>query len=428
MRVLSMFTSSSYSLSSEQRRLSLFKAAGWLRSSAIGGLRVGPLQCGRTDRLERSMAGRRVEHIDSPRPLARPSPPRAASRRRRLPPAPVDRWRHLDLAPVGRPPASVSASVGMTCRHYYLCQLLKAICRLVCLRTRAEPVGVMFADILVAGVNHSIEGNGGPQCANYIPLWQRLLETAFMVPLGAYGIAWSWPQLIAPKTFVINQRVHRYRYLILAAYCVVFGAELGFKFASQTAIFLLNPCHIATMLQLLLLMLDPSNELTCRTFRFHMYTLPGALLALAFPVLNTRSLPGEILVYYIQHIFILFIPVYLMNLGGAYSTEPVTNLSWPVFSLSLILLYHYIPLQFFGMMAHVNLNCIICPAISDPFKGRLWRLMGVAHQTLYIPLHTKLYSILARSILRYMRLLSPDPPPSGASNGAALRSDTEKIE
>lgn len=58
----------------------------------------GSSQCGRTDRLERSMAGRRVERIDSHVPLARPSPPGAASRRRRLPTRPGDRWRHLDLA------------------------------------------------------------------------------------------------------------------------------------------------------------------------------------------------------------------------------------------------------------------------------------------------------------------------------------------
>lgn len=55
----------------------------------------------------------------------------------------------------------------------------------------------------------------------------------------------------------------------------------------RTGIFLLNPCHVTTVLQLILLKL-PDSPWTTQIFRFHMYTMPGAVVALLFPILNTR--------------------------------------------------------------------------------------------------------------------------------------------
>ncbi|KAH7963505.1 hypothetical protein HPB52_021272 [Rhipicephalus sanguineus] len=99
-----------------------------------------------------------------------------------------------------------------------------------------------------AGVNHSLAGNGGPECAHFISARRRLWETLLAV-LGASALALcSWSQLqVPPAPKVVREGGGKRCLLVLL--CLVFGMELGFKFASRTVIYILNPCHIITMLQ-----------------------------------------------------------------------------------------------------------------------------------------------------------------------------------
>ncbi|CAD5234338.1 unnamed protein product [Bursaphelenchus xylophilus] len=283
----------------------------------------------------------------------------------------------------------------------------------------------MFAHLLyevtLGGVNHSIPGNGGLDCLNYIPLWQRVLETIIFVPLGFYGLYSCYPYLEYPEEKTckrkmsseakamlahklplnnvgeVLERVHPppreiIKQYVFNVYLAVFLVELLYKIYTKTGIFFLNPCHITTSLQLLLLKMPENHPLTTQLFRLNMYTMPGALIALAFPILNTRQMIGEVFIYFLQHTLIVLVPLYLIYLGGAFLPESGSNYAWPIFSMSLILLYHFLVLQPISFMTHVNLNCILCPGVSDPFAGRLYRLFAVGHQFLVVPIVTKLYA------------------------------------
>ncbi len=42
---------------------------------------------------------------------------------------------------------------------------------------------------------------------------------------------------------------------------------------------------------------------------------------------------------------------------------------------------------------------MVCPAISDPFRGRFWRVAAAVHQSVYIPLHAKSYTLFSQLVL-----------------------------
>ncbi|VDP91126.1 unnamed protein product [Echinostoma caproni] len=184
-----------------------------------------------------------------------------------------------------------------------------------------------------SGVNTSVAGAGGAECVNYLSNRQRIYETFLVTAVFSYLCSWSWPRLcLPPRSYAHRPRPALFQTLLFL-HSLIFGIEIGFKLASKSLIWVLNPCHVLTMMQLFLLAAQPSNAVTA-LFRLQMHMLNGPLLALAFPVLNTRQVCA----------FCVF------------SVEPLDDLSWSVFSLSLQVLYHFLVLQPISMVSRSSLS------------------------------------------------------------------------
>jgi hypothetical protein len=83
-----------------------------------------------------------------------------------------------------------------------------------------------------------------------------------------------------------------------------------------------------------------------------------------------------------------------MRLGGIYTMEPLNDFHWVFMTIGAVRLYHYLVLQPLSLLTEVNLNNMMCPAISDPFKGPYFRIAANVHQTFFYILHGKLYCLI----------------------------------
>uniref|UniRef100_A0A8C1SZZ3 Transmembrane protein 164 n=1 Tax=Cyprinus carpio TaxID=7962 RepID=A0A8C1SZZ3_CYPCA len=254
-------------------------------------------------------------------------------------------------------------------------------------------------DWMYGGVDPMFEGNGGPECAAFLSPRQRIFETLIIVFFSILEVVVAFKKINVPKEVRDVGKDGRRskedtwgKNLLLVALCMTFGVEVGFKFATKTVIYLLNPCHVVTMVQIFLLACPP-----CKTamviFRLQVHMLNGALLALLFPVVNTRLLPFEKEIYYIQHSMLYLVPVYLFRKGGEF-------LKFGQTVIVLELLPHIIV-----SLTEVNLNNMLCPAVSDPFYGPWYRVWATGHQTALTLVHGKALTILSQHTAPMCRYL-----------------------
>ena len=106
-----------------------------------------------------------------------------------------------------------------------------------------------IGDIFYGGIQPNIPGNGGPDCAAFLSKGQLLFETL----LGtALVVLFS---LCGAKTYTLPAKVASagkdplFKKVLLVVLSVVFAIEIVYKVCSRLLLYLLNPCHVCTVLE-----------------------------------------------------------------------------------------------------------------------------------------------------------------------------------
>ena len=106
-----------------------------------------------------------------------------------------------------------------------------------------------IGDIFYGGIQPNIPGNGGPDCVAFLSKGQLLFETL----LGtALVVLFS---LCGAKTYTLPAKVASagkeplFKKVLLVVLSVVFAIEIVYKVCSRQLLYLLNPCHVCTVLE-----------------------------------------------------------------------------------------------------------------------------------------------------------------------------------
>lgn len=102
------------------------------------------------------------------------------------------------------------------------------------------------------GVNASVPRNAGPECASYLTMKRHCIECLLVVFICAFllktAIARTKP---LPEIFVFHTIMPKGKNLLLISMTFTLGLELGFKLSSRSVIYILNPCHITSLIQVI---------------------------------------------------------------------------------------------------------------------------------------------------------------------------------
>lgn len=246
-------------------------------------------------------------------------------------------------------------------------------------------------DWAAGGINMSDVKYAGKECIEFVDGTLRMVETVLILLACSFLFYWNLSKCKLPNiNYADKDRTGRRFLLVLL--CMCWGMEIGFKCASKTLIYLMNPCHITTAMQIYLLTAKPSKTVTA-VFRCHLNYLNGPFLAIVFYETDTRLLPLEATVYWIQHGMMFVVPYYLLRLGGVYNVENLKEMQWNALAYSLLVAYHFTVLQGVSLITYINMNHIMCPVESDPFRGQFFRTGVFFHEFILSIAICKLYII-----------------------------------
>lgn len=132
--------------------------------------------------------------------------------------------------------------------------------RLIALRrSKAVLLKMWLGKVWSEGIDWSLPGNGGPECAAYLSPQRQVFEfitgiTLALIALLTGASLHQGPSLNLPSLSSKTQKNGlAIPYTLLVLMTATYVAEVGYKIYSHQAIFIFNPCHCLCLVQMFIL-------------------------------------------------------------------------------------------------------------------------------------------------------------------------------
>ena len=175
---------------------------------------------------------------------------------------------------------------------------------------------------------NSVPGNGGLECRDHVTLQRRVQET--FIGIGVASVFYGLYKFLIPREEYHHQDENNrhssseadkrsqslqsiqqttirswslsttfagsLRLYLLTSLSFVFGMEVAYKFATKQLIWLLNPCHVTSFVQMYLLASEATSK-NNHVFQMMLHVMHGPVAALVFPgrILDSHKIIGTIL-------------------------------------------------------------------------------------------------------------------------------------
>ena len=106
-----------------------------------------------------------------------------------------------------------------------------------------------FLEALYGGIRpHEVPGHGGAECAAYLSTKTKITETCISTVMMLITLRYALKRVSLP-TQPPPEYDHFMKGPLLALLSIVFGLQIGYKISSGQLLYMLNPCHVITVVE-----------------------------------------------------------------------------------------------------------------------------------------------------------------------------------
>ena len=214
-------------------------------------------------------------------------------------------------------------------------------------------------DMFLQGVYNDtfeVDYNGGPKCASESTFTFKCWMIARLIPWYIFG---SYMLI----KFIKGHSKRKARYIdpsimerIMGIICFIcFGIQIYTKTRTKTLIFLLNPCHVFTIVWGIVLNMKHSLKAEL-VFLFVMSNVCGPAIGMVFAENDELDSNLEIISYWVQHSIAAFFAPLICLIGGRFAHSVYSNPFYILVGYQIFTVYMRFFLTPLSALTWANLN------------------------------------------------------------------------